>query len=173
MMFCKIIKLILNVPRGTLKPLLCKEDSTTRGNVIEDDKRVTKVSSQRDDGGIVIKSAGSTIPTSRRRIPFLRCPKYSAAYRLEYFDRGAKPLLAVSSTGRASRALFHVEQKNKKTPWGGLLCFFRGMCLLAKRFGFFLYNCRCGCEAHRSSAKIYNAVFPLFLKAFAFGTATV
>ena len=38
----------------------------------------------------VLRGAWS-LPTSRRRIPFLRCLKYSAAFSLEYFNRGAKP----------------------------------------------------------------------------------
>ena len=116
------------------------------------------------DGGIVIKSSGRAshnLPTSGRRIPFLRCPKYSSAYRLEYFDRGAKDC-SLHRPQDALRSLCSTWNKTQKAAFRRPFVFFQGNVSLAKLHGFFLYNCRRGCEAHRSSAKIIRRSFRFF-----------
>ena len=67
----------------------------------------------------------------------------------------------------------NIYKKNTKGRLPAALCVLSGECVFGEAYGFFLYNCRRGCEAHRSSAKNYKAVLPPFRKAFAFGTATV
>jgi hypothetical protein len=52
--------------------------------------------------------------------------------------------------------------KTQKAAFRRPFVFFQGNVSLAKLHGFFLYNCRRGCEAHRSSAKIIKRSFRFF-----------
>ena len=107
------------------------------------------------DGGIVIKSSGRAshnLPTSGRRIPFLRCPKYSSALRLEYFDRGAKDcsLHRPQDALRSLCSTWNIYKKHKRPPSGGPLCSFRGMCLWRSFMASFYITV--GADAKRTGA---------------------